>query len=90
MPRSRVGGNALHLSVLGANGLPREVVRVQAAVTLPSQDIGPLQTQLVHAGPGHYAGSNHIVPLPGTWQLSITVRTSDIDQAIVTVPVDIR
>jgi len=87
---ARTGGNVLHLSVLGANGLPREVVQVQAGLTLPSQDIGPLRTQLVHAGPGHYAGSNLIVPLPGTWQLSISIRTSDIDQTTVTIPVRIR
>ena len=35
------------------------------------------------AGPGHYIGSNVSIPLAGAWQVIVTVRTTDIDEATV-------
>jgi copper transport protein len=55
---------------------------------LPDRDLGPLPVVLRREGPGRYAGLVRLT-LPGSWQLAVTVRTSDIDQTTVRIPLDI-
>lgn len=40
--------------------------------------------------PGRYIARDVQIPASGTWQLAVTVRTSDIDQTTVTTPINIR
>ena len=42
------------------------------------------------AEPGHYVATALTVPSPGDWTLRLTVRTSDIDEQTIDVPVRIR
>jgi copper transport protein len=54
------------------------------------QQLGPLPIPLQRTAPGHYVAREVQIPRKGTWQLAVTVRTSDIDQTTVTTPIDIR
>jgi copper transport protein len=72
--------NEIHLELAGAGNLPVEVPEVKLAFTLPAQHLGPIQVPLVRLGAGHYVAAKVQLPLPGTWQMSLTVRTSDIDE----------
>jgi copper transport protein len=84
-----VGTNELHLSVLDTRGLPRNVAEVQARFGLPERSLGPITADLQDGGTGHYL-STASLPFPGRWQLSLTVRTSDLDETVVRIPVDVR
>jgi len=87
---ARVGpGNQFHFYVLGRLGQPVGIPELDAAVSLPSQGIGPLDIPLVLGGPGHYLDTNVDLPIAGDWQLKLTIRTSPIDEQEVfaTIPV---
>jgi copper transport protein len=78
---ARVGPkNQFHFYVLGRTGQPVGIPELDAAISLRSDDIGPISLPLALAGPGHYIDSNSDIPLAGTWTLKLTVRTSPIDE----------
>lgn len=87
---STTGVNQVHLSVLGPSGLPKDVPEVTAEFTLEKPEIGPISAPLTYAGPGHYISSATALPLRGTWELSVTLRLTDIDRTVVRMPVDVR
>ena len=53
-------------------------------------DLGPLPVELAPAEPGHYVASRLTVPFPGRWTLKLAVRTSEIDEDVIDIPVRIR
>jgi copper transport protein len=55
-----------------------------------TKDLGPLPVDLTAAEPGHYVATAMSVPFPGHWTLELRVRTSDIDEDVINVPVRIR
>ncbi|MEU0965990.1 FixH family protein [Streptomyces sp. NPDC005917] len=87
--RAGTDGTSLRLAVLDPAGRPRTVPEVRAALTLPTRSIGPLPITLTATGPGTYSGT---VPtlIAGSWQLSVTVRTDDVDETTVVLQVPIR
>jgi copper transport protein len=75
--------------VTDAAGRPTEPKEIDASLTLTSEHIGPLPITLDAHERGHRSG--HVtVPVPGDWQLAVTVRTSAIDEdtGYVDVPVE--
>lgn len=86
---ARVGSEQVQLSVLDKTGKPESVPEVDASLALPAQQLGPIKVDLKNAGPGHYTASDVLVPMTGTWQVVVTVRTTDIDQATVILNVNV-
>jgi copper transport protein len=86
---ARVGQDQLHIYVLDKNGTQESVPEVTASLALPAQQLGPLPVKLDLTGPGHYTGASAVVPVPGKWQVLVTVRTTDIDQATVILNIDV-
>ncbi len=79
----------VNLDVTDDAGRPTEPREIDASLALGSQQIGPLPITLEATGSGHHTG--HVsVPVPGDWQLAVTVRTSAIDEATgyVDVPIE--
>jgi copper transport protein len=70
----------LTLDVADSRGRPSEPREVDASLSLPTSSIGPLPVNLTASGRGHRTGVV-TVPVPGDWQLAVTVRTSAIDEA---------
>lgn len=79
----------LHLYIFGSDQQPTDPKEIDAAVSLPSQSIGPLPVTLDVAGPGHRQGTIG-VPVAGDWQLSVTLRTSAVDEDTKTLALPIR
>lgn len=86
----KVGPNEIHLSVVDAQYQPRDVPEVRAELRLRAKNLGPLPVDLQYIGAGHYIAQSAVLPMPGQWELAITVRTSDTDQAVVRIPVGAR
>jgi copper transport protein len=80
---ARVGTSDVQISVLDKTGQPESVPEVDASLALPAQQLGPIKIKLQAAGPGRYTASGVVVPMAGAWQVLVTVRTTDIDQATV-------
>jgi copper transport protein len=79
----------LHLYIFGSDQQPTDPKEIDATVSLPSQSIGPLPVTLDVAGPGHRQGTIG-VPVAGDWQLSVTLRTSAVDEGTKTLALPIR
>ncbi|WP_329460226.1 copper resistance CopC/CopD family protein [Streptomyces sp. NBC_01497] len=81
---ARVGGaNLVHIYLNGPDDQPLDVPQVKASLTLKARGIGPLAVTPERFAPGHWAADHVQIPMPGTWQLALTVRTSDIDETTV-------
>ncbi|MEV0781773.1 copper resistance protein CopC [Streptomyces sp. NPDC050423] len=79
----RTGTNVLHIWIDDANGKAMDVPEVKLALTLKSKDIGPLPVVPVRLAEGHWTFTGVQIPIAGDWNVSATVRTSDIDQTTV-------
>ena len=77
------------LQVTDASGRPSEPKEIDASLTQTSDKIGPLTIPLHATGRGERMGEVG-VPLAGTWQLAVTVRTSKIDEATAYVAIPIE
>jgi len=80
---ARVGGNTMHVFVERPNGRAFDVPEVKVAFTLESQKIGPLSVTPDRIATGHWTAKGVQIPVAGDWKVSVTVRTSDIDQVTV-------
>ncbi|MET8760210.1 copper resistance protein CopC [Lentzea sp. NPDC004782] len=83
-------GNEVHLAVLDERGRPKDVAEVGATLSHPERSPGPLTVPLRYSGlPGHYISDALSLPVSGRWEMSLKIRTSDVDEAIVHVSVGI-
>ncbi|MFJ6986207.1 MULTISPECIES: copper resistance CopC/CopD family protein [unclassified Streptomyces] len=84
----RVGVNSLQAVVYGIDGGFASIPELRVSFSLPSKDIGPLTAKVTDQG-GYWAADAVNLPIPGTWEMAVTVRVSDIDQVTVKRPVRI-
>ncbi|MFH9086944.1 copper resistance CopC/CopD family protein [Streptomyces sp. NPDC017673] len=80
---ARVGGNEMHVYVQRPNGRAFDVPEVKVSFTLEAKKIGPLAVNPDHIATGHWSANGVQIPMAGDWKISVTVRTSDIDQVTV-------
>ncbi|OQR60744.1 hypothetical protein B6E66_28490 [Streptomyces maremycinicus] len=80
---ARTGANEMHVYVTRPNGRAFDVPEVKVAFTLEAKDIGPLPVVPDHITTGHWSASGVQIPMAGEWEVSVTVRTSDVDQVTV-------
>jgi copper transport protein len=89
---AKVGANQVHLYLTdprtGAQLDTAKQVTVTAA--LPSKGIGKIDGDARKAGPGHYVVTALTLGVPGTWQVTVTVRVSDFDEYTKKLEVPIR
>ncbi|MET8023759.1 copper resistance CopC/CopD family protein [Streptomyces avermitilis] len=78
----RVGENSVQAVTFGPDGGLVTVPELRLTFTLKKQDIGPLDAKLTDRG-GYWTSDTLNLPLPGTWTMKATVRTTDIDQITV-------
>ena len=86
---ARVGSNSIHLYAYTPEGAPLKVVEWTATASLPSQGIDKLVVPLLALTDNHATGELQL-PTAGTWEVQLTLRLSDIDEASVTATVPVR
>ncbi|WP_367326206.1 copper resistance CopC/CopD family protein [Streptomyces sp. HUAS ZL42] len=84
----RVGDSTVEAVVFGPDDGITTVPELRISFTLPSQKLGPIDAEVTDRG-GYWAGDDLTLPIAGTWEMKVTVRTSDVDQVSVTRPVRI-
>lgn len=82
------GSNSVHLYAYTPDNRPLPVVEWKATLALPEQGVEPIEIPLLKFTDNHVVGEINL-PTPGDWELRVTARTSDIDQATVTATVPI-
>lgn len=85
----RVGDNGLQAVVYGPDGGFVSIPELRLSFSLPDQDIGPLDAKVTDRG-GYWAADAVNLPLPGTWEMKVTVRVSETDQVSESKPVRIE
>lgn len=85
------GPNIVSVTVLDPGGMRVNVPELDVALSLPARGIGPLRCPMRRTGMsmGTYRSADADIPVAGTWRLSITVRTDDVDETTVTEPVTV-
>lgn len=71
------GPNSLHVFVYDEAGQLTDPQDVSVTLTEAGQEIGPLDVELLPAGPGHYIADGMSIPTPGTWTLTVAVRLDE-------------
>ena len=79
------GRNSIHLYLLDATGRPySDIEGLDMLLSLPAQDIGPLERVPVVTGPGHWTLEGGELALPGTWEITVNVRLDRFTQQSLT------
>ncbi|WP_433495182.1 copper resistance CopC/CopD family protein [Micromonospora sp. CA-248089] len=86
---AETGNNSMHLYAYTKDNRPQTVQEWKVTAALPSAGIEPITVPLLPLSDNHATGEVNL-PARGDWQLRITVRTTDIDQATVTATVPIK
>ncbi|MCX4584209.1 copper resistance protein CopC [Streptomyces sp. NBC_01481] len=74
------GANVMHVWIYSPDLKPMDVPEVKVSFTLKAKQIGPLPITPDRVATGHWSADAVQIPMPGDWQVQVTVRTSDIDQ----------
>jgi copper transport protein len=91
MEPAKQGENVVDVYLLAKDGGLVVPPEVSARLAPPDgEDVGALPEDLTPAEPGHYVAPQMTVPFPGRWTVELSVRTSDIDEAVYKLPVRIR
>ncbi|MFD5079792.1 copper resistance CopC/CopD family protein [Streptomyces sp. NPDC058371] len=85
----RVGENTVQAVIIGPDGGIATVPELRLNFTLAKEKIGPLDANVTNRG-GYWGADSVNLPLPGTWTMKVTIRTTDIDQVTVSKTVKIR
>ncbi len=74
---ARPGPNVLHVYLFDPSGRLTQPAEIRVTLAEEQQQIGPLEVDLVPAGPGHYSAEGLEVPGAGTWTLVVAVRLDE-------------
>ncbi|THA33457.1 copper resistance protein CopC [Streptomyces sp. A1547] len=77
-----VGENTVEAVVFTPDGGISSVPELRLALTQRDRGIGPLDAKLTNRQ-GYWATYDLRLPMAGTWNLDVTIRTTDIDQVTV-------
>lgn len=80
----------LHFYTFSASGETLAVPELDASMTLPSKDIGPIAIPLSDIDGTHFLATAVQLPATGTWTLRLKVRTTAIDEFDTTTKVMVR
>lgn len=84
------GPNTIRIFTEDPHGSPHDVAELRSTLMLPARQLGPFTIPLERNGLGEYVANGVQLPYNGAWQLSMTVRTSDIDETTVVTPINVR
>ena len=78
------GRNDVHVTALPTGGGLTQVKEIQVQLTQPGRDLPPFEVPMDQLGTNHYYAPLFEIPYPGTWQMTIRARVSDVDEAVAT------
>jgi copper transport protein len=87
---AKQGENVADVYLVRRNGALQQVPELTARLVPSNGSSGPLNVAFRSAEPGHYVASPMTVPYPGDWTLRLQIRTSEIDESDIDLPVKIR
>ena len=86
---NRVGSNEVHIYVFGNDGRAADAEDIAVGLSLPAEDIGPLEQDPTRAGPGHWSLLDAEFPIAGRWTITIDLALSRFEQVQTEIPIDV-
>jgi len=87
---AKQGENVTDIYLMSRDGRLTEVPELTARLRPKDGGSGPLDVPLRQAERGHFVASPMVVPYPGDWILRLQIRTSEIDESDIDVPLKVR
>ncbi|MEO9224690.1 MAG: copper resistance protein CopC [Acidimicrobiales bacterium] len=88
---ARRGNNAMHMYVLDKFGSPYDrLSNVRVELSLPAANLGPIEREAFHAGPGHWQVDGNALTVAGQWRLTILAQPDQFTEWQATVTVRIQ
>lgn len=86
---NRAGRNEVHLYLLTPQGRPvaDAVEHLHLELSLPEEDIGPIERAPNIVGPGHWLLVGNELSLPGRWEIDVVAQVSRFEQLTTTITV---
>jgi copper transport protein len=81
--------NTLHLVAYTPEGKALRVLEWKVTAALPARGVAPIDTPVLGVEENMAVGAVNF-PMPGDWQLRMTLRTSEVDAATVTTTIKVR
>ena len=86
---NRVGTNEMHVYVFTAGGRPAKFDDVTVGLTMPSEDIGPIEREAERTGPGHWTVYAADFPVAGRWLVTVGAAPTKFEEVSADLPVDV-
>ena len=75
------GANTVHVQYADPTGRPVDVAKeLTVQFALPERDLAPITRTAVVAGSGHFVLEGPALSVPGTWTITLAVRTGDFTE----------
>jgi copper transport protein len=87
---AKQGENVADVYLVRRDGELQQVPELTARLLPGNGGSGPLDVTFRPAEQGHYVASPMTVPYPGDWTLRLQIRTSEIDESDIDVPLEVR
>jgi copper transport protein len=85
-----LGPNQVRLSLTNTAGQPYQPEQIEATLSLPDRNLGPLPVQLNVQKRGVYLSAPVVASFTGQWQLRVTIRSDTFDETTIAITVPIR
>jgi len=79
VPRTSTGGETLHAYTYDSAGRVLPVATIDGQLDEPTQDLPAVRFTFADTGAGHGTADGVVVPLQGTWRLTVQVHTNGGD-----------
>lgn len=87
---AKAGPTEIHVYTLTSTGAVADVEGLTVELTLPSEDIGPLEVPLERAGPGHFSAYDYDLPIAGEWELEVKALVDQFTEVTASDTVTVR
>lgn len=86
---ARTGGTTMHVVIFSPGGTLDKADEIMVSASLPDQGLGPIELDVVPAGPNHVTTDRAVFPVAGTWTVEVTARYGEFDQVVFTMSIDV-
>ncbi len=83
------GGTEMHVYLSSPSGGLDRADEITVSASLASADLGPLDIDVVPAGPNHVVATDVDLPVAGTWSFEVTARFGEFDQVVFSVQIPV-
>lgn|GEM_PF-1811404 len=84
------GGTTIHVYVSSLGGSLQAASEITVRAELSSEKLGPLDFEVLPAGPNHVVANDADLPLPGLWTITVRARYGEFDEYVFTADFDVR